>query len=585
MSSTAASSMASRSFQAEDLQLIFKVAGSKPLTPTPQASEAEALEEFFVVCERATKRLRPGLSQQQWHDSVSDIRRLAALSQSFRNVVRVARSQIDRLIVLLAQACKLAPESGGDVGEVNNYLGNALMQSGLRSPNRAVFEQAASAYNRAREAWRQSGPPAAWLRASINLGLALTNLGDLVDQTESPAILKKANETLMLCIEAMDSSSPEWERAHLNYANAKMSLSELEDKTSSKHTTLLKDAAKAYEKAITRRYLSVDPVGWAIAQGAYSTALVAMNKPDLAVQACRTALETLTRFPRENLEWARAQHNLGVALKEQGRRTGEMDLRQALSAFRAAVDAREEVPIERALSRIEEAHTLTALKQVQSAAQLYRETVPVLVAHRIMTEIQAAALLAGSSLAEAGEHLRRFEDGLDGLDNAMVYVPLKRVRHYLDLASASLSNIDISLPGMATGSMNAAPLDPSEDVTVAITALPAKAPELYQDRKPLTSGDRKGKKEDVIDFLRRVWKPWFGILTRADLLRLDPPAYQAIQNAIRKEPLPPDIDLPTRSEHIDRLAHADLIPLSEATRLGLALERRRQRAGGKTVKR
>lgn len=74
-------------------------------------------------------------------------------------------------------------------------------------------------------------------------------------------------------------------------------------------------------------------------------------------------------------------------------------------------------------------------------------------------------------------------------------------------------------------------------------ALPPRAPELYKNR-PM------GRKENIIAFLRRVWKPWMDarLLTRKKLKEYDKDAYAAVDNWIRHNRLPRDIYLPTQCE-------------------------------------
>jgi tetratricopeptide (TPR) repeat protein len=60
--------------------------------------------------------------------------------------------------------------------------------------------------------------------------------------------------------------------------------------------------------------------------------------------------------------------------------------------------------------------------------------------------------------------------------------------------------------------------------------LPKEAPEIYHDRK--RRPELGGKKENVIQFVQRVYKPWLDILTRADLRILDETADKAVENYI-----------------------------------------------------
>jgi len=61
-------------------------------------------------------------------------------------------------------------------------------------------------------------------------------------------------------------------------------------------------------------------------------------------------------------------------------------------------------------------------------------------------------------------------------------------------------------------------------------ALPKTAPEIYRDRKPRE--ELGGKKENIVQFIERVYAPWREILTRADLRRRDDTADKAIEHWI-----------------------------------------------------
>lgn len=84
----------------------------------------------------------------------------------------------------------------------------------------------------------------------------------------------------------------------------------------------------------------------------------------------------------------------------------------------------------------------------------------------------------------------------------------------------------------------------------AACALPDEAPELYSNKR----GGWKDR-ETIVDFLRRVWKPWIeaGVLTRPDLRRLDPKADRAIVNWTQtKGALPADLNIPTKSDIVSQ---------------------------------
>src|SRR5690606_372997 len=71
-----------------------------------------------------------------------------------------------------------------------------------------------------------------------------------------------------------------------------------------------------------------------------------------------------------------------------------------------------------------------------------------------------------------------------------------------------------------------------------VREIPENAPELYRRRN-----DRS---ENPPGFIRRVYGPWLGAgMIRADLLKLDRPLYQALQNWLRTNDMPDWLDLPT----------------------------------------
>jgi len=80
---------------------------------------------------------------------------------------------------------------------------------------------------------------------------------------------------------------------------------------------------------------------------------------------------------------------------------------------------------------------------------------------------------------------------------------------------------------------------------VDTSALPNFAPRIYANRgfRPANFGRR----ENIVEFLRNVWKPWIDakLLTRAELRKLDPSADKAIENWLRHNDLPADIQIPS----------------------------------------
>lgn len=104
-------------------------------------------------------------------------------------------------------------------------------------------------------------------------------------------------------------------------------------------------------------------------------------------------------------------------------------------------------------------------------------------------------------------------------------------------------------------------------------ALPDHAPELWETR-----GDRSEKPPA---FIMRVYAPWLGTgFTQADLKARDPKLYMALHNWLRTNPLPAELDLPTKRERNDAelAAHgldpASLADVKATTRLASAARRR-----------
>jgi hypothetical protein len=96
----------------------------------------------------------------------------------------------------------------------------------------------------------------------------------------------------------------------------------------------------------------------------------------------------------------------------------------------------------------------------------------------------------------------------------------------------------------------------------------------------------KGVLENPPDFIKRNYAPWLGKgLTRADVRRLDRPLSTALDNWLRRNPMPDDLDLPTLKEQnsrwIDRIEKGEVaigdtdILLKHGQRL-LSAKRRRE---------
>ena len=98
------------------------------------------------------------------------------------------------------------------------------------------------------------------------------------------------------------------------------------------------------------------------------------------------------------------------------------------------------------------------------------------------------------------------------------------------------------------------------------------------------SDARRERGEDIITFLRRVWKPLIDAgAARVDLRREDPSADRAVAAYTTVAPdgsrkaLPPDVHVPTKKEVNDRLLESGIIPPEDLERLADVIRRRKQR--------
>ncbi len=111
--------------------------------------------------------------------------------------------------------------------------------------------------------------------------------------------------------------------------------------------------------------------------------------------------------------------------------------------------------------------------------------------------------------------------------------------------------------------------------------LPRKAPYLYADR-PEHMRTRSG--DDIISYLRdpNGWGPWTsrGLLSRPELGRYDPQALTSLKMWLHKNggKLPAGLDIPTKSEVIDRMVASGAVPAPVAPKVWRTIARREQRA-------
>ncbi|OYQ37567.1 hypothetical protein CHU95_01025 [Niveispirillum lacus] len=108
-------------------------------------------------------------------------------------------------------------------------------------------------------------------------------------------------------------------------------------------------------------------------------------------------------------------------------------------------------------------------------------------------------------------------------------------------------------------------------------ASPQADPDRLPDHAPMLYMDRVNRDQSIVEFMRDAWMPWIrsGLLTRPDLRRLDPQAYMAMANWLRRNDWPADLPIPTKSETVTAEL-SDPARLREARRLLRAHRGRRK---------
>lgn len=138
---------------------------------------------------------------------------------------------------------------------------------------------------------------------------------------------------------------------------------------------------------------------------------------------------------------------------------------------------------------------------------------------------------------------------------------------------ASGENVDATLSELKQFAAKAAASE--------LPPLPKKAPYLYANR-PESMRTRTG--DDIILYLKdpNGWGPWTsrGLLSRVDLGRYDPKALAMLKFWLHKNGsrLPEGLDVPTKSQVIDKMVSSGAIPEPQAPKVWQALARRAQRA-------
>lgn len=101
-------------------------------------------------------------------------------------------------------------------------------------------------------------------------------------------------------------------------------------------------------------------------------------------------------------------------------------------------------------------------------------------------------------------------------------------------------------------------------------------PKKYEEYEKYSGFNPEGAKENIIEFLRRVWAQWIkeGILTRPEFRKLDEKGEMAYRNWMRKNAVPEDVRLIRKSDIVDARARMDIRLVRQAQNITSAYYRR-----------
>ena len=244
-----------------------------------------------------------------------------------------------------------------DWAKTQNNLGTALQEFGTPSAgeeSRKQLEGAVAAYRAALEVYTKVDLPQFWARTQNNLGIALQELGTFGAGEESRKQLEGAVAAYRAALEVYTKADlpQDWARTQNNLGIA---LQELEKLSGDKEEgdKLLEDAVAAYRSALEVWTKADLPQFWARTQYNLGIALQELwrrsgNKEEDrkllegAVAAYRSALEVWTKADLPQ-DWARTQNDLATALKELGRGSSDNEqgrklLEGAVAAYRALLE-------------------------------------------------------------------------------------------------------------------------------------------------------------------------------------------------------------------------------------------------------
>ena len=302
----------------------------------------------------------------------------AAATRARRGEIALTRLRYAEAAKHFADAAAVFPPGSSYEAERMRYLyqeAQAYYQQGNEFGDNDAARTAIARYMRLIELSPRASMPLDWGLTQMNLGVALSILGERESETTR---LEEAVVAYRAALEEITRA-----RVPLDWAGTQMSLGIALSKLGTREsgTTRLEEAVVAYRAALEEHTRARVPFDWARTQVNLGIALVTLGtresgttRLEEAVVAYRAALEEITRA-RVPLDWALTQMNLGVALMTLGEReSGTTRLEEAVVAYRAALEeiTRARVPLQWALTQVNLGNALSALGERRAGRHDWR---------------------------------------------------------------------------------------------------------------------------------------------------------------------------------------------------------------------
>lgn len=524
--------------------------------PNRQAARERKAGTCMALAAVKLERLDLAAADQLYREAIHIFAEDAArdcwpLAREGASALRRVASQLGR-VDAARMAVALLHEAGAVLAEqadAQNELGLAHVMLGELTSSTEEFERARCAYDLALKA-ADTLPPAQALafrlRVQTNQAVVLWNLGRLTDDTpRREQLFAEAATMLRTTIRAMpEGPGPgriDWPRAMDNLGLVLLD----QDK--------IVEAIAAFESA---RDAWADPNERARTLNNLGTAYTKAGRFEDALNAYDQAL-LLQPEATHPLAWGYTKHNRGLALFEKAQ-IEYVDKHTPQKGYELFEQARTELTAAREKRRLDWAPTLWA-STTFALGDVYQQIAKAENNAQTMRHARDLYNQAIPYLSKSEQELTIFR--LVGINlfinQTMIEFIMPSDKNIFKDFEALLSAHGVprsdwgkTLVEMAAhwgGKELVAPVasgDATEASATPALQLPAKAPKLYAQRP---------KGQNIIDFLRdpEGWGPYVKacVLSRPDLNRLDPQAYNALAKWLHfNKTLPPDLRVPSKSE-------------------------------------